>query len=191
MPPKRRTPVPTKQWFEPEGAGPVKRTPKSHYDGVVGKGHLWEVHRIIGERVQQKEGGSGTETRYLVKWKDVPSGPLKGTYSDAKYDTWEPIGNMPGCEDLIHHYQQTRDGANAEADAEETRVRLEKVAARRGSASASSLENGAAGAAEEAKVPLGGKKGVVSRPAIRPARASVRRATRAVRWRGFHIHTCN
>ena len=65
--------------------GPTKRTPSSAFDPAVGK-DIYEPERIVAKRTVK-----GGNTQWQVKWKGY----------DAKDNTWEPIDNLAGCEDMI------------------------------------------------------------------------------------------
>ena len=95
-----------------EGTGPHKRTPKHIGDKGRGAG-TYNVEAIVGEAHQNR---AGTRTQvWLVRWAGY----------DASDDTWEPITNLAGCEDLIGAYRKKRDEENAAAlakDEERRRV---------------------------------------------------------------------
>ena len=68
-----------------QGTGPTKRTPTSAFDPAAGK-DIYEPEKIIAKRTVK-----GGESQWQVKWKGY----------DSKDNTWEPIGNLAGCEDMI------------------------------------------------------------------------------------------
>ena len=68
-----------------QGKGPTKRTPTSAFDTAAGK-DIYEPEKIIARRTVK-----GGESQWQVKWNGY----------DSKHNTWEPIANLAGCEDMI------------------------------------------------------------------------------------------
>ena len=76
-------PGPPSQPLPAQGKGGRKRTPTSAFDPAAGA-DLYEPEKIVGER-QKNMGGGKYETQWEVK----------------KHNTYEPIKNLAGCEDMI------------------------------------------------------------------------------------------
>ena len=87
-------PGPPSQPLPAQGKGGRKRTPTSAFDPAAGA-DLYEPEKIVGER-QKNMGGGKYETQWEVKWKDW----------DKKHNTYEPIKNLAGCEDMIAEYKE-------------------------------------------------------------------------------------
>ena len=49
-------------------------------------------------------GGGKTETQYEVKWKGW----------DKKHNTYEPLSNLAGCEDMVSEYKERKRQRDAE-----------------------------------------------------------------------------
>ena len=89
-------PGPPSQPLPAQGQGGRKRTPTSAFDPAAGA-DLYEPEKIVGER-QKNMGGGKYETQWEVKWKDW----------DKKHNTYEPIKNLAGCEDMIVEYRERK-----------------------------------------------------------------------------------
>ena len=72
-----------------EGKG-KKRTPQSEFDPAAGK-DIYEPDKIIAQRMVK-----GGVTQYQVKWVGY----------DSKANTWEPLENLAGCEDMIADFKE-------------------------------------------------------------------------------------
>ena len=67
-----------------QGNGITKRTPTSAFDGAAGK-DTYEPEAVKATRLAKGV------TQFLVKWVGY----------EVKDNTWEPIENLAGCEDMI------------------------------------------------------------------------------------------
>ena len=77
-------------------AGPGRA--QAHTDQCLRPGSwIYEPEKIVGER-QKNMGGGKYETQWEVKWKDW----------DKKHNTYEPIKNLAGCEDMIVEYRERK-----------------------------------------------------------------------------------
>ena len=94
-----------------QGTG-KKRTPQSAFDPAAGK-DIYEPEKIVAKRIAK-----GGITQFHVKWVDW----------DTKSNTWEPIENLAGCEDMIADFEEREKQRNAELDAAATAKRNEKEA---------------------------------------------------------------
>ena len=106
-------PPPSKP-LQAQGSGRNKRTPMSAFDPAAGA-DIYEPERVVGER-QKNLGGGKTETQYEVKWKGY----------DPKQNTYEPISNLAGCEDMIAEYKQRKQQQDAEREAEVRELKRRK-----------------------------------------------------------------
>ena len=71
---------------------------QAHTDQCLRPGSwIYEPEKIVGER-QKNMGGGKYETQWEVKWKDW----------DKKHNTYEPIKNLAGCEDMIVEYRERK-----------------------------------------------------------------------------------
>ena len=61
-------------------------------------------------------GGGKTETQYEVKWKGW----------DKKHNTYEPLSNLAGCEDMVSEYKERKRQRDAELEAEERDKKRQK-----------------------------------------------------------------
>ena len=68
-----------------QGKGLQKRTPQSEFDPAAGN-DIYEPEKIVAERIAK-----GGITQFQVKRKGW----------DTKTNTWEPLENLAGCEDMI------------------------------------------------------------------------------------------
>ena len=78
--------------LQAQGKGGRKRTPQSAFDPAKDQ-DVYEPEKIIAERMAK-----GGVTQYQVKWKDW----------EAKHNTWEPIENLAGCEDMIAEMKEVQ-----------------------------------------------------------------------------------
>ena len=92
-----------------------KRTPQSAFDPAAGK-DLYEPEKIIAQRIAKPKGGV---TQYQVKWVGY----------DSKSNTWEPLENLAGCEDMIAEFKEREKQRLAELDAAAEQKRKEKAEA--------------------------------------------------------------
>ena len=68
----------------PAQGGRTKRTPSSAFDSAAGK-DIYNAEKVVGERLAKGV------TQFFVKWAGY----------EAKDNTWEPLENLAGCEDMI------------------------------------------------------------------------------------------
>ena len=104
---KKAAPAPKAQ-----GNGANKRTPTSAFDPAAGK-DIYEPEKIIAQRLAKGI------TQWQVKWKGY----------DAKDNTWEPIENLSGCEDMIADFKEREKTRIAQLEAAADAKRVEKEAA--------------------------------------------------------------
>ena len=92
-----------------------KRTPTSAFDPAAGR-DVYEPEKVVAARLCR-----GTR-QWLVKW----------TGYEAKHNTWEPLENLAGCEDLIADFNEREKTriAQLEAAAEATRNEKQDAAAK-------------------------------------------------------------
>ena len=107
-------PGPPSQPLPAQGKGGRKRTPTSAFDPAAGA-DLYEPEKIVGER-QKNMGGGKYETQWEVKWKDW----------DKKHNTYKPIKNLAGCEDMIAEYKERKRQRESELEAEEREKKRQK-----------------------------------------------------------------
>ena len=112
MPSKKKVNANTAAPMVAQGAG-TKRTPTSAFDGAAGK-DVYEPEKVTATRTAK-----GGVTQYQVKWKNY----------EAKHNTWEPLENLAGCEDMIAEHKEREKQRHAELDAVATAKRVEKEAA--------------------------------------------------------------
>jgi hypothetical protein len=98
---KAVTPAPPSKPLPAQGRGGHKRTPTSAFDPAAGQKNL---------------GGGKTETQYEVKWKGW----------DKKHNTYEPLSNLVGCEDMVSEYKERKRQRDAELEAEERDKKRQK-----------------------------------------------------------------
>ena len=96
--PKTAPPLPAP--LPAQGIGGKKRTPQSAFDPAAG-GNIYEPEKVVAERLAKGI------TQYNVKWVGY----------EAKHNTWEPIENLAGCEDLIAAYKELQRQKTAEIEA--------------------------------------------------------------------------
>ena len=89
MPPRKKAAVPAKP-LPAQGQGQSKRTPQSAFDPAAGK-DIYEPEKVMAKRIAK-----GGISQYQVKWIGW----------DAKHNTWEPIENLAGCEDMIADFNE-------------------------------------------------------------------------------------
>ena len=93
------------------GQGPIKRTPKSYYEQDT-KDETWEIDQILAETAP-----GVAIPKWFIHWKGW----------DAKFDSWEPLENLAGCEEVIRQFKETNPehiaAAKAAADARELEAR--------------------------------------------------------------------
>lgn len=100
---------------------------------------------VVGER-QKNLGGGKYETQYEVKWKGY----------EKKHNTYEPLSNLAGCEDMVAEYKERKRQRDAELEAEEREKKRQKqedadaerkrLAAAEAAARVASRQQGAEGA---------------------------------------------
>jgi len=106
---KAVTPAPPSKPLPAQGRGGHKRTPTSAFDPAAGQ-DIYEPEKVVGER-QKNLGGGKTETQYEVKWKGW----------DKKHNTYEPLSNLVGCEDMVSEYKERKRQRDAELGGAATR----------------------------------------------------------------------
>ena len=106
---KAVTPAPPSKPLPAQGRGGHKRTPTSAFDPAAGQ-DIYEPEKVVGER-QKNLGGGKTETQYEVKWKGW----------DKKHNTYEPLSNLAGCEDMVSEYKERKRQRDAELGGAATR----------------------------------------------------------------------
>ena len=111
---KAVTPAPPSKPLPAQGRGGHKRTPTSAFDPAAGQ-DIYEPEKVVGER-QKNLGGGKTETQYKVKWKGW----------DKKHNTYEPLSNLAGCEDMVSEYKERKRQRDAELEAEERDKKRQK-----------------------------------------------------------------
>ena len=111
---KAVTPAPPSKPLPAQGRGGHKRTPTSAFDPAAGQ-DIYEPEKVVGER-QKNLGGGKTETQYEVKWKGW----------DKKHNTYEPLSNLAGCEDMVSEYKERKRQRDAELEAEERNKKRQK-----------------------------------------------------------------
>ena len=111
---KAVTPAPPSKPLPAQGRGGHKRTPTSAFDPAAGQ-DIYEPEKVVGER-QKNLGGGKTETQYEVKWKGW----------DKKHNTYEPLSNLVGCEDMVSEYKERKRQRDAELEAEERDKKRQK-----------------------------------------------------------------
>ena len=102
--------------FKPVGKGPCKRTPKT----ILEQQELTNETLFEPEKITAQRFVKGV-LQFLVSWRG---------YS-AKYDSWEPLVNIPGSEDLVRDYrlERVREEEKAEKKRQEAkRKRIEEEA---------------------------------------------------------------
>ena len=87
-------PGPPSKPLPAQGTGQQKRTPNSAFDAAAGN-DIYEPEMVVGER-QKNLGGGKYETQYEVKWKGY----------EKKHNTYEPVSNLAGCEDMVAEYKE-------------------------------------------------------------------------------------
>ena len=80
---KKRKAAAPPETLKAQGTGGKKRTPTSAFDPAAGAS-IYEPEKIVAERLARGV------TQYMVKWAGY----------DTKDNTWEPIENLAGCEDI-------------------------------------------------------------------------------------------
>ena len=90
-------------------AGGKKRTPQSSFDAAAGN-DTYEPEKIVAQRC------SKGVSQWLVKWVGW----------ESKHNTWEPIENLAGCEDMIADFNGRRKQLEAEAEAAAEAKKIEK-----------------------------------------------------------------
>ena len=113
---KAVTPAPPSKPLPAQGRGGHKRTPTSAFDPAAGQ-DIYEPEKVVGER-QKNLGGGKTETQYEVKW--------KGWDKIKKHNTYEPLSNLAGCEDMVSEYKERKRQRDAELEAEERDKKRQK-----------------------------------------------------------------
>ena len=111
---KAVTPAPPSKPLPAQGRVGHKRTPTSAFDPAAGQ-DIYEPEKVVGER-QKNLGGGKTETQYEVKWKGW----------DKKHNTYEPLSNLAGCEDMVSEYKERKRQRDAELEAEERDKKRQK-----------------------------------------------------------------
>ena len=111
---KAVTPAPPSKPLPAQGRGGHKRTPTSAFDPAAGQ-DIYEPEKVVGER-QKNLGGGKTETQYEVKWKGW----------DKKHNTYEPLSNLAGCEDMVSEDKERKRQRDAELEAEERDKKRQK-----------------------------------------------------------------
>jgi hypothetical protein len=97
---------------KPQGTG-KKRTPQSLFDPAAGKG-VYESEKILAQRIAK-----GGVSQFQVKWVGY----------EVKSNTWEPLENLTGCEDMIADFKEREKQRLAELDSAAEAKRVEKVEA--------------------------------------------------------------
>ena len=92
-----------------QGTG-KKRTPQSAFDSAAGK-DVYEPEKVIAQRTAK-----GGVTQYQIKWVGW----------ESKHNTWEPLENLAGCEDMIADFKEREKQRHAELDAEAEAKRIQK-----------------------------------------------------------------
>jgi hypothetical protein len=98
---------------KPQGTGGKKRTPTSAFDPAAGN-DVYEPETIVGQRLAK-----GGITQYNVKWAGY----------ESKHNTWEPIENLAGCEDMIAEFKEREKTRIAQVEQVAEAKRKEKEAA--------------------------------------------------------------
>lgn len=81
----------------PEGrVGEAKRTPKNAFDPLKGKDISFIPEMIIAKALQKRKGKQ--EEVYLIRW----------TGYSEEHDTYEPLENLAGFEDLVGAFNEVR-----------------------------------------------------------------------------------
>ena len=107
---KAVTPAPPSKPLPAQGRGGHKRTPTSAFDPAAGQ-DIYEPEKVVGER-QKNLGGGKTETQYEVKWKGW----------DKKHNTYDPLSNLAGCEDMVSEYKERKRQRDAELGGADARL---------------------------------------------------------------------
>ena len=107
-------PGPPSKPLPAQGTGQQKRTPNSAFDAAAGN-DIYEPEMVVGER-QKNLGGGKYETQYEVKWKGY----------EKKHNTYEPLSNLAGCEDMVAEYKERKRQRDAELEAEEREKKRQK-----------------------------------------------------------------
>ena len=97
--------------FKPQGKGPCKRMPKTIAEQQqLTNEQCFEPAKILAQ--QHKVG----VLQFLVRWKGC---------SNA-YDSWEPLVNIPGSEDLIRDYRAERAEKEAKDEAKRNEAKRKR-----------------------------------------------------------------
>lgn len=96
-----------------QGSGTNKRTPISAFDPAAGA-NIYEPELICAQRLAKGV------TQYQVKW---------AGYGERS-NTWEPIENLAGCEDLIVEFKEREKIRQQKLDEEAAQKRAQKEAAK-------------------------------------------------------------
>eukprot|EP00854_Cymbomonas_tetramitiformis_P016835 gene16835-biopygen17371 len=82
------------------GKGPVKRTQLNPYDAAGSDNITYVVEKVFATRTTYGE------PQWLIQWEGLPKGS----------DTWEPLVNLSGCDDLISEFKAESERERAEID---------------------------------------------------------------------------
>ena len=97
----------------PQGSGSIKRTPRNPFDPIGSDDTDFRVREIRAERT------AGTKLQWLISWEG---------FDDSAEDTWEPIGNLVGCEQALTLFRQQRDESTAAASERAKKRKAERAA---------------------------------------------------------------
>eukprot|EP00966_Prymnesium_polylepis_P118072 2730228-Prymnesium_polylepis.1 len=109
MPPRKKAPAPANP-LPAQGKGQKKRTPQSAFDPAAGN-DIYEPEKVVAQRIAK-----GGITQYHTKWVGY----------ESKHNTWEPIENLAGYEDMIADFNEREKQRLAELDAAAAAKRAEK-----------------------------------------------------------------
>ena len=146
---RKATPAAPLKPMPAQGRGGKKRTPQSAFDPAAGK-DIYEPERIVAERLAKGV------TQFHVKWVNW----------EPKHNTWEPIENLAGCEDLIADFKERKKQKDAELEAAAQSRKAEQQEA----AAAEAAKMAAAAAAARVAKHLAGAAGA-NAPTCSPAAA--------------------
>ena len=130
----------------------TKRTPTSAFDPAAG-GDIYEPEKVVAQRLAKGI------TQFHIKWKGY----------DTKDNTWEPIENLAGCEDMIAEFKEREKTRIAQVEAA-AQAKYEKKQEEAAAEAAKAAEMAAS--ARVAAAAAAGGNGAVNDAATTPADTS-------------------
>ena len=155
------------QVLKPQGKD-TKRTPQSSFDTAAGK-DVYEPEKVVAQRTAKGV------LQFQVKWVGY----------DAKSNTWEPLENLAGCEDLVADFKAREMQRQKEMDMVAAENQREKQAAAEKEAAAAAVAAAAARVAAQAAGTPTATVPPVCQPATEPTvKVEGKRRTAAI-WTAF------